>query len=187
MAKAVRRAGATPLVFIDEPGLYALDRSDPRHLVVLQELRLLVAALQKEGALVGLHCCSNTHWPSILDLGLNLVSVDARLSLDAVLDAGVSLHRFVEGGGRFSLGIIPTDLSSAYRVEDLVDAVETTLRATFRKRHLFQEVASRCLLTPACGLAMRSMKDSERIVDELRQAQRLFTALLRSELESALG
>jgi hypothetical protein len=155
--------------------------------VVLQELRLLVAALQKEGALVGLHCCSNTHWPSLLDLGLNLLSVDARLSLDAVLDSGAALSRFVEGGGRFSLGIIPTELASSYRVEELVDAVETSLRATFRKVSVFHEVASRCLLTPACGLAMRSVKDAERIVEELRRAQSQFTALLRSDFETALG
>jgi hypothetical protein len=185
MAKAVRRTGATPLMFIDEPGLYALDRTDPRHLVVLQELRLLIAALQKEGAVVGLHCCSNTHWPSLLDLGLNLLSVDARLSLDAVLDSGKALFSFIEGGGRFSLGIIPTDLASSYRVEEVVDAVETSLRATFRKASLVEEVASRCLLTPACGLAMRSVKDAERIVEELRDAQRRLWSLLQSELSTA--
>lgn len=178
MVKAVRRTGATPLLYLDEPGLYALDRTDPRHLMVLQELKLLVVALQNEGALVGLHCCSNTDWEPLLDLGLNLLSVDARLSLDAVLDTGEALHRFVRGGGAFSLGIIPTDLASSYRVSELVDAVETSLRATFRDEATFQQVASRSLLTPACGLAMRSVPDAERIFDELREAQRRFKELL---------
>ncbi len=185
MVKAVRRAGATPLLFIDEPGLYALDCTDPRHLVVLQELRLLIVALQNEGALVGLHCCSNTDWSAVLDLGLNLVSVDARLSLDALLDSGEALDRFIEGGGRFSLGIIPTDLATTYRVEELVDAVEVSLRATFRNASRFREVASRCLLTPACGLAMRSVVDAERIVDQLREAQHGFRALLEGDFSTA--
>lgn len=184
MAKAVRRTGATPLFFLDEPGLYALDTSDPRHLMVLQELKLLIVALKNEGALVGLHCCSNTDWTALFDLGLNLISADARLSLDAVLDGGDALHRYVQGGGALSLGIIPTDLSSSYRVPELVDAVETSLRATFRDEAIFQQVASRCLLTPACGLAMRAVQDAERIFDELREAQRKFKGLLSTPVEA---
>jgi hypothetical protein len=31
---------------------------------------------------------------------------------------------------------------------------------------------SRCLLTPACGLALRSVKDAEGILDRLREGQR---------------
>jgi hypothetical protein len=185
MVKAVRRSGATPLFFLDEPGLYALHRADPRHLVVLQELRLLTVALQNEGALVGLHCCSNTDWAALMDLGLDLLSVDARLSLDAVLDAGEPLHRFVADGGRFSLGIIPTDLATSYAVPELVDAVETSLRATFRDEGVFKEVASRCLLTPACGLGMRSVIDAERIFAELRDAQRRFISLIDADFSTA--
>jgi methionine synthase II (cobalamin-independent) len=178
MVKAVRRAGATPLIFLDEPGLYALDRRDPRHLLVLQELRLMIVALQNEGALVGIHCCSDTAWSALLDLGINLISADARLSLDALLDSGEALHRFLDSGGVLSLGIVPTDLNAAYRVEELVDAVETSLRATFRDERVFRDVASRSVLTPACGLAMRSVPDADRIFEELREAQRRFKSLV---------
>lgn len=178
MARALRRVGATPLVYLDEPGLYALDRSDPRHLIVLQELKLLGTALHNEGALVGVHCCSNTDWAALLDLGFNLISADARLSLDALLDTGDSLQRYLQNGGALSLGIIPTDLSSNYRVDELVDAVETSLRATLGDEQTFREVASRSLLTPACGLAMRTVPEAERTFDELREAQRKFKALV---------
>lgn len=182
MVRRVRRAGATPLCFLDEPGLYALDRSDARHVMVLQELRLLIVALQNEGALVGLHCCSNTDWGALLDLGLNLISVDARLSLDALLDSGEGLLRFFDGGGALSLGIIPTDLSSSYEVDELVDGVETSLRASFKDERTFQDIAARSLLTPACGLAMRTVPEAERIFDELRMAQRKFKKLVSSAL-----
>jgi hypothetical protein len=178
MVKALRRVGATPLIYLDEPGMYALDRSDPRHLLVLQELRLLVVALQNEGAMVGIHCCSNTDWAALLDLGVNLISADARLSLDALLDSGESLQRFVDAGGVLSLGIIPTDLSASYRVEELVDAVDTSLRATFGEERVYRDVASRSVLTPACGLAMRQVTDAERIFDELRMAQGRFRQLV---------
>lgn len=181
MVRALRRINTTPILFLDEPGLYALDARNPRHLIVLQELKLLIAAVQREGALVGLHCCSNTDWPKILDLGLNLLSVDARLSLDALLEDRAAFLRFLENEGTLSLGIVPTDVSSTYRVEELCDSVEASLRATLPAKLPFTRVLSQVLLTPACGLAMRSVIDAERIFDEVREAQRLLRRALEAE------
>ena len=62
LVAAVKRTHATPIVFLDEPGLIALDRQNARHGVVLQELELMIRSLQSAGALVGLHCCGNTDW-----------------------------------------------------------------------------------------------------------------------------
>ena len=178
LAKAVRRHNATPIVFIDEPGLYALQRSNVQHVMVLQELKLLIAAVQREGALVGLHCCSNTDWAAVLDLGLDILSIDARLSLDAVLEETDAWLRFVGSGATLALGIVPTDLASAYQLPELCESVEASLRATTPKGAIFESLLARMLLTPACGLGMRSVIDAERIVAEVREAQRRFRALV---------
>ncbi len=172
LVRAVRATGATPLFYLDEPGLYALDAREPRHLMALQELRLLVAALQREGALVGLHCCSNTAWAQLLGLGLDVLSLDVRLSLDALFEEREALERFLEGGSTLSLGIIPTDVASTYVVGELVEAVEAAVEGGLSRAHAGQ-LLQHALLTPACGLAMRSVQDAERIFDELRLAQRL--------------
>ena len=171
MVKGLRKVAATPILYLDEPGLYALDRRNPRHLVTLQELRVLALALQREGALVGLHCCSNTDWAAILDLGLDLISLDVRLSLDALLEEREPFKRYLASGAGLSLGIIPTDLRSSFAVDELVDAVEVSLDATLGPRGV-RELASRTVLTPACGLALRSVMDAERTFEELRHAQR---------------
>jgi hypothetical protein len=180
MVKAVRRAAATPIIFLDEPGLYALDPRDARHLVVLKELQVMIVALQREGALVGLHCCSNTRWPDLLGLGLDILSIDARLSLDAVLEDAGAFWKFLAGGSTLSLGIVPTDIATAYKLDELVDSVEASLRATAPKGIAFEAVLSQMLLTPACGLGMRSVLDAERIIGEVRQAQRSIRALFAS-------
>ncbi|HLL52773.1 MAG TPA: hypothetical protein VK447_04445 [Myxococcaceae bacterium] len=181
MVKALRRAGSTPLVFLDEPGLYALDPRDPRHLITLQELKLLILALRREGALVGLHCCSNTDWAQILGLGLDLLSIDVRLSLDAVLDEVDAFHRFVASGAILSLGIIPTDLSSSYEVRDLVESVEASLRATLPRGQSLADAISQMLLTPACGLAMRTVIDAEHTFEQLKEAQRALRQIAEAE------
>jgi methionine synthase II (cobalamin-independent) len=184
LVQAVRATGATPLFYVDEPGLYALDARQPQHLLALQELRLLVAALQREGALVGLHCCSNTAWAQLLGLGLDVLSLDVRLSLDALFDEREALGRFLEGGSTLSLGIVPTDLSSTYEVGELVESVEAAVTGSL-PRQQGARLLRGALLTPACGLAMRTVQDAERIFDEVRQAQRLMRreALARTQQE----
>ena len=184
MVKALRRAGTTPLFFLDEPGLYAYSRSNPRHLLAMQELRLLVVALQREGALVGVHCCGNTDWATLLDAGLDLLSLDVRLSLDAVLEESGAFARFLDSGATLSLGIIPTDLASSYEVEELVEAVEVSLEAALPPGHSLAQVASQVLLTPACGLAMRSVGDAERVLEQLKAAQRRLREALAVRTES---
>lgn len=182
MVKAVRRAGATPILFLDEPGLFALERGNPRHLMALQELKMMVAALQREGALVGLHCCGNTQWGLLLDLGLDLLSLDVRLSLDALLDEREAFIRFLASGALLSLGIVPTDLDSDFDLPVLVESVEAALRATLPKSLPFAAVLSQMPLTPACGLGMRSVRDAERVFEQLRQAQRLVRQVTAAEL-----
>lgn len=184
LVKAVRRANATPLIYLDEPGLYALDRADARHLMSLQELKVLTLALRREGALVGLHCCSNTDWPALLDLGLDVLSIDVRLSLDAVLEDAAALRRFLASGATLSLGIVPTNLDATYSIAELVDSVEASLRATLGSAS-FGAALSHVLLTPACGLALRTVMDAERIFGELKQAQRAVRAAVSAEMPGA--
>jgi hypothetical protein len=181
MVKALRRAGTTPLFFLDEPGLYAFQRSQPRHLLALQELKLLVLALHREGALVGIHCCGNTDWGALLDVQPDVLSLDVRLSLDAMLEEKEALGRFLASGATLSLGIIPTDLTSTYDVAELTESVEASLRAALPKGRSFTQVLTHVLLTPACGLAMRTVADAERIQRELRAAQRSLHETLDTE------
>jgi hypothetical protein len=184
MAKAVRRASATPIIYLDEPGLYALVRTNAPHLIALQEIRVLAMALQREGALVGLHCCGNTDWDLLLDVGVDLLSLDVRLSLDAVLEDGQALGRYLASGATFSLGIIPTNVAASFSVPELVDSVEASLTATLGRTRA-SEVMARSVLTPACGLAMRSVAVAEQTFEQLREAQRLLRRATDLELGAA--
>jgi len=178
MVKAVRRAGATPILFFDEPGLYTLEHGNVQQQLALKDLQILVSAVQHEGALVGLHCCSNTDWAAVMGLGIDILAVDARLSLDAVLDDREAWLAYLATGATLCLGVIPTDLASAYSVEELCASVEASLRATTPPSLPFEALLSRMLVSPACGLAMRSVIDAERICDETKDAQRRLRALV---------
>ena len=120
-----------------------------------------------------------------LRLGLDILSLDVRLSLDA----GVGRHRcpslrFLASGATLSLGIVPTNVGSEFHLGELVDSVEAALRATLPGNVSLAHVVSRMILTPACGLAMRTVQDAERIFSEVREAQRRLREL--AELDSAV-
>lgn len=172
MVRRLRDAGATPLLFLDEPGLVAFDKTNGRHIVALQELRVLILALQREGAHVGVHCCGNTEWAAVLSLPWDLVSIDARLSLSKLIETGAAFQRFVAAGGTIALGVVPTNVNprESQPLEAAVDQIVHALPAQLERAA--PGLLSRCLLTPACGLAMRSVPDAERILDLLRTAQR---------------
>jgi hypothetical protein len=180
LVHGLRRVSATPILYLDEPGLYALDRTNPRHLVSLQELKVMVVALQREGALVAVHCCGNTDWELLLDAGLDLLSIDVRLSLDAVLEERRALERFLSSGAVLSLGIVPTNLASAFSVGELTDSVEASLTGTLGRKRA-QGIILQSLATPACGLALRSVVDAERTFDQVREAQKMLRSIASSE------
>jgi hypothetical protein len=89
MARELKAAGTTPWIVFDEPLTSAPS----------PELPALLAAVRREGALTGLHCCAQAPWAEVLALDLDVVSFDARLSLDAVLATGFR--------GRLCLGVTP--------------------------------------------------------------------------------
>lgn len=171
LSEAVERTGAQPMVFFDEPGMYAFSRQQPRHILMMQELRINIMALRKRGASVGLHCCSDADWGTLLSLGLDVVAIDAQLSLRSLLKAGETLVTFVSMGGRLALGVIPTNHGEQASIDDLLIGIEdhlATLEQYFPTRaSILEHILSRSLLTPACGLGLRTEKEAASIIDQL--------------------
>jgi hypothetical protein len=171
MCRRLQAGGIQPILFLDEPGLYGFSATNPRHVMGLQELKLMIQALRKENVLVGLHCCSNTDWNAILQLGLDIISIDVELSLDKVL-AEPGSQKFLADGGRFSLGVIPTSWEAGESHVLEPAQLFGRLLEFFAQRwsgqpHLVKHVLSSALYTPACGLALHSPNDAESVAAAL--------------------
>jgi len=180
MVDAVKATGAEPIIFIDEPGLYAFSRGQPGHIVMLQELRINVMALKKRGAKVGLHCCSDADWGSIIGLGADFVAIDVQLSLSSLLKAGEALVTWVAMGGRLALGVIPTtQRDESTHAVDLLEEMHqqlSKLEQYFPTRaSIFENILHRSLLTPACGLAFATEAQAASIIDELDRFRALYS------------
>jgi hypothetical protein len=177
MSKRLKDAGIQPLLYLDEPGLYGLSLSNPRHVMALQELKVLVQALRKEGVQVGIHCCSNTDWSAVLSLPIQYLSIDASLSLASLLSRKAELKRFLADGGRLSLGVIPTGRSSILHSLDVASLFEEMLSefATHWSgdAELVRKTLREAIYTPACGLALQSVSEAELILDSLSKFEAL--------------
>lgn len=181
MVDAMQTTGANPLFFIDEPGLYAFSRTQPGHIMLLQELRIMIMALKKRGARVGLHCCSDADWGALMGLGLDVLGIDARLSLRSLLRAGEALVTFVSMGGRLALGVIPTShRDEATAPEELLAAIQRELRSLEQyfptRGAIFETILGRSMLTPACGMAFLSEADAAAVSGQLAAFRALYRA-----------
>ncbi|HEY3444757.1 MAG TPA: hypothetical protein VGK67_00270 [Myxococcales bacterium] len=176
MAWALRVAGAVPIVFLDEPVLGAVRKaSKAEQERELEHLRHTVLGLRNEGAITGIHCCGEADWAPLLRLGLDVLSFDATISLEKLLVSRPDVERFLETGGWFGLGVVPTDARTPQefdqRLETALTGIEK-LSAPLRGR-----ILSQSLLTPACGLGCRTVGDVERVFEALIQAQARLRAL----------
>lgn len=181
MVKRVKSVGTTPLLFLDEPGFYGFQSSDPRHRMALEELRLFIQTLSREGALVGIHCCSNTDWPAVLDLPIDVLSLDAALSLGLCLSHRKAIEEFLARGSRFSLGLVPTGGHAvrirAHRATLLVERSRETIESSLADvPALSVQILRESLLTPACGLALHTVAEAEAIRGELIEVGELLRA-----------
>lgn len=155
MVRAIQKRGIQTVLFMDEPAFYVFDPNEPRHQIAIRELKFMVQALKREKALVGLHCCGNTNWRSILELGLDVLSFDAGLSMESILKEKDAVEKFHSEGGVFSMGVIPSGAQGeALRA---LDAQE--LKSELAAGEHFKN----SILTPACGLALHSVEDAEYI------------------------
>ena len=111
-----------------------------------------------------------------MTLPWDLLSLDARLSLSKVIETGEPFAKFVAAGGSLALGIVPTNVdpeTSEARREDLSAVVDRLVASVPPQlESAAPGLLARSLLTPACGLALRTVQDAEAIVDRLRKAQR---------------
>jgi hypothetical protein len=185
MSRRLQASGIQPLLFLDEPGLYGLSLDNPKHVLGLQELKLMLQTLRNEGVIVGLHCCSNTHWKALLGLDIQVLSIDAGLSLENLLaqEDGALLEKFVRCGGVLSLGVLPTARASFLRSlkpeEIFAHLMDPFQKHWGRKPELARKALHDAIFTPACGLAYHSTEDAELVLEILNDFYRFCTSAIR--------
>jgi methionine synthase II (cobalamin-independent) len=143
--------GATPVMFLDEPGLTALlDDGFPLGLDDTLDLVSSAMAVVEDRAIAGLHCCGRADWQAVLQAGPQVLSLP--VGAGAPAHAG-ALAGFLDRGGWVAWGAVPTDgplIDSADVLWRRLWAEWDSLAAAGCDPALLRE---RAIITPSCGLA----------------------------------
>lgn len=151
--------GATPVMFIDEPGLgAALHPGFPLGVGDTLDLVSSAMAAVQDRAIVGLHCCGRADWQAVLQAGPQILSLPVGAGL--VEHAG-ALVGYLEGGGWVAWGAIPTG-------GPLITSVDVLWRRLLSEWDMLVAegcdpvlLHQRAIITPACGLAGFTVQQAE--------------------------
>jgi hypothetical protein len=154
------------VIFIDEPILSALGSSSYLGVSseeVLRLLRDMTATIKAEGGISGIHCCGNADWPMVMKSGADIVNFDAYDYLDTLALYPEECRKFLENGGYFAWGIVPTsDAVIGENPDSLRDRFQQGIRK-LSGRIPRELLLSRMLLTPSCGTGSRSIEEAVKI------------------------
>jgi hypothetical protein len=137
-------------MYVDEPGLQflfsALSGYDDR--MAKADMEMFFNMIQRPR---GVHLCGNPDWDFLLNMDLDILSMDIYTNRDVFSSYAGSIKRFLDRGGILSWGIVPTnkepfDRESLGSLESVLDDVWGVLA---KKGIDLDCLISRSLLSPA--------------------------------------
>jgi len=146
----LKKLNANAFMFIDEPGLQflfsALSGYDST--AAARDMAEFTAMLDRP---CGIHLCGNPDWDFLLNLDLDILSMDTYLNGEIFASYAGSIKRFLDNGGVLAWGIVPTNVEpfekeSMGSLESLLEGVWDVLG----KRGIDKDfILSRSLISPA--------------------------------------
>jgi len=166
------------VLFFDEPALAGFGSSafisiSPED--VANCFEETIAAVHEAGGVAGIHVCSNTEWPLILDSSADIVSFDAYSYFDKFLLYPDQIRAFIDRGGMVAWGIIPTlggeDIdreTTGSLVSKWIAQFETLADLGIDKTKLF----SQTFITPSCGTGSLGMAHAKKVLELTRDVSK---------------
>jgi len=154
------------IIFIDEPIFSAIGSSSYLGVDSEEVSRLLkdmVSAIEKAGAISGIHCCGRADWQMVIKSGARILSFDAFEYFDTLAIYHEEIKNFLKGGGYLAWGIVPTS-DAINSVDDKY--INKLMDNHFKKLydHIPSElVNSQILITPSCGTGSRSIEETIKV------------------------
>lgn len=155
--KQLSVAGKPVIVFIDEPALAGFGSSELISISkedIMTCLQELIAAIQDQGALAGVHVCANTDWSLLLESPVDIINFDAHGYFDKFILYADSLKKFMQSGRFLAWGLVPTlqaDQIEATSLDGLWSDWVLKSRQVCDLGIPAEDLIAQSFITPACG------------------------------------
>lgn len=166
-AEALLRFGRTPIIFVDDPAVsaygsrlhLALSRDD-----ILEDLNVVLAAIQSAGAIAGIHCCEAVDWSLLIESQAQILSLDAYRFGASLIPYADQLRQFLNRGGVVAWGIVPTvDDPFEESAESLLQRLYLLWNDLFDRGPNRKTIVQQSMITPACGAGLLAIDRARRI------------------------
>jgi len=132
----------------------------------------VITAVQKEGALAGVHCCGNMDWGLLAETKIDIIAFDAYFFGDKIALYPEQINKFLERGGILAWGIVPTsdaDVLNKETPDTLKEKYIELLNLYEQKGIKTDLIKNKVMLTPSCGMGSGSLsiKDTETVLELL--------------------
>ena len=162
--------GKPVIVFIDEPALAGYGSSE--FISISREditacLQEVIAAVQAQGAMAGVHVCANTDWSLLLESTVDIINFDAHGFFDKFVLYGDQIKSFMASGRYLAWGLVPTldaEQIEAATVESLWQDWSKKTRQLVDLGISYDTVLAQSFVTPACGTGSLTPELSERVI-----------------------
>ena len=166
------------LIFVDEPVLSALGSSAYVGVDNDEALRLLstiVSSIKDEGALAGMHCCSNADWSMVIASGIDILNFDAYDYADSIHLYIEDVKIFLNNNCYIAWGIVPTNETiRSVNAQLLKNKLEGEFKILEKMGIPHETLTRQSLFTPSCGTGSMTQEDSIRVFQILKEVKALY-------------
>jgi hypothetical protein len=176
----LKERNANAFMFIDEPGLQflfsALSGYDST--AARGDMEEFLAAVERPR---GVHLCGNPDWDFLLNLDMDILSMDVYLNAEVFATYANSIKRFLERGGVIAWGIVPTNFEpfEAETIDTLAERLEEVWNALTKKGIDREHLLACSLISPATCCLVNP--DGEKTVEAAFKVVRELSVRLREK------
>jgi len=176
----LKTLNSNAFMFIDEPGLQflfsALSGYDSA--AARSDMEAFLATVERPR---GVHLCGNPDWDFLLNLDMDILSLDVYLNGEIFATYANSIQRFLDRGGVIAWGMVPTNFEpfEAENAQSLTGRLEEIWSILARKGIDRDFLLSRSLISPATCCLVNP--DGEKTVKKAFQVVKSLSAGLREK------
>jgi len=174
----LRKRNTNAFMFVDEPGLQFLFSAMAGYgdLKAKGDLDQFFAQVDRPR---GIHLCGNPDWDFLLNLDLDVLSLDVYTNAEIFASYAKSIGRFLDRGGVIVWGIVPTGFEPFAKEEipSLIARIEGVWRILWSKGIDRDQIVAQSMLSPATCCLVNP--DKERTVERAFAAVKILAGQLR--------
>lgn len=169
------------IIFVDEPYLSSLGSG---YITILDELvqsslQEIVEAIKSRGAITGIHCCGNTDWSKLINVGfdINIINYDTYNYAQSLLILPELIHLHLKDENNYiAWGIVPSsDDILKVSVFDLFEKIKEVFGTLKNKGLDIELLKMKSLLTPSCGTGTLNDEEAFMVYKKLKELKERLT------------